>query len=206
MRNKLTIIILIGVNVLLLAGTGAGHYLIQMQAIPEIENKINASNAAFETFQKTLKEAKGITSQMDALTLDKLALTKRIPAMKKTFDDILEELEYLRRISKVSFDPNPSFISTSSAVFTVQEQLPPNIIKIPLQMNVYGKFFDLVTFVDKIESLERYMKVFYYVMESQKETDELKLTLKVNTYLYVSDPGGTQLKPYDPTKSTTVPE
>jgi hypothetical protein len=225
MKNKLMIFILIGANVLLAGAVGAGHYFINMEWIPQTQEKINNLNRSCADLEATISQGKTVLVEIEKAKKDKVQMLSRIPVLRKTFDDFLDQIQILAMESQVVLDPKPDFILQKQvAPGQKPEQLPKSIIKVQLQITAYGKFFNLTNFLYKLEHmdltdrpgwLKRYIKIYYYVLErqrEQKEGDQLKLNTKVNTYLFdeatatpMSGPSTTAV-PKTGNKTTGVPE
>ncbi len=223
MKSKLLIFVLIGVNVLLGGGVGAVHYLINMDMIPQVETRIKEVKKSCEELQRTINEKPTILAGIKKLEETKAALMSRIPGLQRTWDNFLDQLQLLADDSQVVLDPKPDFILSRGPVNPnqPQQQLPKSIIKVQLQITSYGRFFNLVDFIYRLEHMDRikkpdwqgrYVKVYYYALEKQKDSDQLKLVVKINTYSFdkgvapITTPSNTSGTTTKPDKSTGVPD
>lgn len=193
MAEKQKLIVSIFVVLLLLGGFGVGIYLKIKEKGP-LDTKIERLRKTIAIHDQKIAEIEPLTEKIAALQ-DELARYEIIIPDSEELDKMAETVDEFRKKSGVEIN---DFRKTSRPT-TAREEMGKAYKRVTYNIKLVGKFYDFVTFVNLLESHERFIRVDSFRMSPARgeDTSLMDIDLQISTFtsrlLQVKIPAGARL-------------
>lgn len=193
MAEKQKLIVSIFVVLLLLGGFGLGIYLKIKEKGP-LDANIDTLRKTIAIHNQKIAEIEPLTEKIAALQ-DELARYEIIIPDSEELDKMAETVDEFRKTSGVEIN---DFRKTSRPT-TAREEMGKAYRRVTYDIKLVGKFYDFVTFVNLLESHERFIRVDSFRMSPARgeDTSLMDIDLQISTFtsrlLQVKIPAGASL-------------
>ena len=228
-EKKVTVITIVCLVLILLAGGGAIYYL-EFDVLAAKQVELDGLKAQVADAKKKQAEIKIIEANIKRIQEALQVESKKIPDLdREEYDKLANMLDDFRRRAGVTVDraswntPKPPFAIASRP--TRLTSIPPNVHKVEYDLTVSGTFYQLLRYINLLEQQTRFMNVesFTITPGAASPTPVVagaaaaavrqpppQRNLKVTIYTYTYKP---QPKPFEieavaeiPSQSTPVPD
>jgi Tfp pilus assembly protein PilO len=215
-EKKITIITIVCLVFILLAGGGAIYYL-QFVKLVELEDRLKLVRKELNETRAKVAQIPKLKEEIKALEIEEKDKMRRIPSLDRAeYDALANMLDEFRRRSGVNVARGAWVVPQKPQPVAGRpppRMVPPTVHKVQYEMTVSGGFYQLLRYVNLIEQQTRFINVESFSVSKASDTAtgasprrDMKVILYSYTYRPPADTVEIEIEEQRKGRSTEIPD